>query len=371
MQYPVKVLYIYGDTLRYGGIEMFMMNMFRNIDRKQVQIDFLLQSVEKSPLEEEIKRAGSKIYYVPKPSKDFIGYNRALRQVLSSGEYRIVHAHCDAMNYRIMKIAEACGVPVRIAHSHNTKHLQTSRLRLAYYEYCRKKVGKFATVRWACSDAAGRWLFGKYAYTVIPNAINLKNFQFDAEKRTALRQTMGVADNTVVLGHVGRFDYQKNQLFLLRVLKKLRADGTDYRVLFVGDGWMRQMVEQKAAQEGLTDAVMFVGEVSTPQDYYHMMDIYVMPSVFEGFCIAVEEAEANGLNCIVSDRIPGDVDVPGQIVHIPLEERRWCEAIQSASTNRSSDGIRVLADHGMEITSAAQKLQGEYIRLYQNAAGVR
>lgn len=371
MHYPVKVLYIYGDTLRFGGIEMFMMNMFRNIDRKQVQIDFLLQSVEKSPLEEEIKQTGSKVYYVPKPSKDMFGFNRKLHNVLTSGEYCIVHAHCDAMNYRIMKLAKECGVPVRIAHSHNTEHLLTSKFRLFYYEYCRRGVGKYATHCWACSDAAGRWLFGKYPYTVIPNAIALERFSFDAGKRAALRKALEIADDTIVLGHVGRFDYQKNHQFLINLLEQLKRQnsGRRYCLLLVGDGHLRPEMERKCAVKNLIDNVVFCGVVQNPEDYYNAMDVFLLPSMFEGYPLVITEAQANGLPCIASDRITREVNVGNWVKFCPLELPMWEKAVEEQKIGRVADPMEALSQAGFNVHIAAQKLQETYIRLYQDAVG--
>lgn len=367
---PVKVLYIYGDTLQYGGIEMFMMNMFRNMDREKVQIDFLLQSTRKSPLEEEIKQAGSKIYYAPKPGKNLIGFQRVVRKVLSSGEYRIVHAHCDAMNYRIMKLAKKCGVPVRIAHSHNTEHILNSSFRTIYYEYCRKMNGKYATHRWACSDAAGRWLFGQYAYNVIPNAIELEKFQFSEDKRASLRKEFGFTEQDIVLGHVGRFDYQKNHELMVNLLEALKQkrSGKRYRLLLVGDGHLRGEIEKLCKIKRLTDDVIFAGVVPNPQDYYNAMDLFLLPSLFEGYPLVITEAQANGLPCIASSRITREVNIENWVKFCPLELPAWENAVEEQKLDRIEDPTEALTRAGFNVHTAARQLQETYIRLYQEAA---
>lgn len=367
---PVRVLYVYGDTLRFGGIEMFMMNMFRNIDRSKVQIDFLLQSFEESALEAEIKQAGSTIYYAPKPGRDYFGYVHFLENVLSSGEYRIVHAHCDAMNYRIMKLAKKCGVPVRIAHSHNTSHLLKSRLRLAYYELCRINVGKFATHCWACSDAAGKWLFGKFPYTVIHNAISLEKFEFHPEKRALLRSGMGINENEIVLGHVGRFDYQKNHRFLIELFERLvhQQIGHQYRLLLVGDGHLRTEIEQMCAVKGLTDKIIFTGVVPNPQEFYNAMDFFLLPSLFEGYPLVITEAQANGLPCIVSDKITQEVNIENWVKFCPLDVHAWEKAVEEQKLGRVENPAYELTKAGFNVHAAARQLQQTYIRLYQEAA---
>lgn len=370
MRKKIKVLYIYGDTLRYGGIEMFMMNMFRNIDRKQVQIDFLLLSNSQSPLEDEIKQHGGRIYYAPKPGRNYFGYWSALRRVFSSGEYKIVHAHCDAMNARIMRIAKRCGVPIRIAHSHNTEHLTSSSLKLLYYEFCRRLVGRFATHCWACSDAAGRWLFTEYPYTVVPNAIELEKFRFDPAKRDRLRKKLGIAETDTVLGHVGRFDYQKNHEFLIKLLEDLkRHSKRRYRLLLVGAGNLQTKIEKLCAEKNLTEDVIFTGVVTDPQDYYNAMDMFLLPSLFEGYPLVITEAQANGLPCIVSGRVTREVGLADWVRFCALELPLWSQAVEECGTKRVENPERLLAQHGFDIHQTAKQLQDTYLRLYGEAAG--
>lgn len=367
---PIKVLYIYGDILRFGGIEMFMLNYFRHIDRNVVHIDFLVQGEEISVLEEGIIRAGSKVIHLPKPGKNLLGYRMQMTKILKSGEYQIVHAHCDAMNYRIMKIAEQCGVKVRIAHSHNTEHVLNSRLRYHFYEYCRKKVGKHATDCWACSDLAGKWLFEGYPYKVVPNAISLENFRFDPDKRRAIRQKYGIADDEIVLGHVGRFDTQKNHPFLMEMMEVLNkaAEGKKYRLLMLGKGHMMKQIQAKAKAMGLDDRMIFAGQVETPQDYYNAMDIFVLPSLFEGYPLVVTEAEANGLYCVISDHITKEVNAGDMVQFCPLDANVWRDAILAMPGKRLENPGPLLVEKGFDIVSSAKRMQDAYIRLYEAAA---
>ena len=363
---PIKVLFIYGDTLRSGGIERFMMNCFRFSDREKVHIDFLLQGNEKAVYEEEILSAGAKIYRVPKPSRSPIGYRRAVKRVLREGGYKVIHTHCDAMNARVLWLAIMCGVPVRIAHSHNTKHILRGKGKYLFYELSRKLVGALATDRWACSEAAGQWLFGSYPFKQIPNAQELDKFLFDEAKRTEVRKKFGIPDTATVLGHVGKFDYQKNHSFLVDVLKKLcvRSD-RDYRLLLVGDGTLRETVERELSESGLSEKASLTGWVNDPETYYSAMDLYVMPSRFEGCCFAVEEAEANGLFCIASDMSPGDANVEGRVQNLPLDVDTWVGAILSADTSRRNDTAARLRSMGYDIRDFAERMEREYRETYE------
>lgn len=358
---PVKVLYIYGDTLQYGGIEMFMMNMFRNMDREKVQIDFLLQSNGDSALEQEILSSGSKIHFAPKPSRNLLGFYWKLGQVFLSGEYKIIHAHCDAMNFRILRMAKWCGIPIRIAHSHNTKHILGNKLLFIYYEYCRKHVGKYATECWACSENAGVWLYGKRSFTVIRNAIELSKFKFDVQKRKQYRQKYNIPDSTFLLGLVGRLSEQKNQLFFRKILPNLK--GKDYKLLLVGGGSKKDYDTLRTM--GQPNQIILTGVVSDPENYYHMMDLYVQPSTFEGFCIAVAEAETNGLRCLISDVIPQEVVLGGCTKQLPLDVSQWCDEIMAANGERYQDNIEKLRERGLDIKNEAKKVQQMYLELYR------
>lgn len=368
---PVNVLYVFGDRLRRGGIENFMMNYFRHMDKSIVHIDFAISGETRGAFDDEIENAGSCIYRLPKPGRNTFRYAQEFSKILKSGKYKIVHAHCDATNFRVLRLAWECKIPVRIAHSHNVQHILTgkSKLKLPYYEYSRKRVADYASVCYACSEEAGRWLYGNHKFEIIPNAINIERFLFQKEKRNSLREKFKISQNVIVLGHVGRFDIQKNQIFLIKLLKKLSEnEAGKYRLLMIGDGWNREDIARKAREYRIEDQVIFTGEVSNPQDYYNMMDIFLMPSLFEGYGMALEEAEVNGLPCIASTYVPKEVDVLDHIDFVPLNFDLWQKKIRKLfPPERYQDAADELKRKGYDIRDAARKLQDAYVRLYQNA----
>ena len=370
---PINVLYVFGDRLRHGGIEIFMMNYFKHMDQNVVHIDFVILGELRGVFDDEIENAGSIIYRLPKPGRHIFRYNREFMKILKSGKYQIIHAHSDAMNYRILRLAKECNVPVRIAHSHNVQHILSgiSRLKTPYYEYSRKRIVDYASVCFACSEDAGRWLYGNHHFEIIPNAIDIDKFLFHAEKRKMLREKYGISQNVIVLGHVGRFDVQKNQIFLVRLLKKLSEDGNKkFRLLMVGDGWKRKDIVKKVHDYKLEELVMFTGEVDNTQDYYNMMDIFLMPSLFEGYGMALEEAEVNGLPCIASKYIPREVNILDHIEYVQLDLSIWYKkVINYLPKKRYQDAAKELKRKGYEINWAAQKLQNEYLRLHREVIG--
>lgn len=366
---PVKVLYVYGDTLRFGGIERFMLNYFSNMDSNVVHVDFAVQGNEKSVFDKQILSAGSKIFHLPKPGRNPLQFYLELRKVILEGQYKIVHAHCDAMNYRIMRYTKKMGVPVRISHSHNTAHILTSRMKFLFYEYCRKHIARYATECWACSEAAGDWLYGKRPFTVVHNAIVLDQFAFNPKVRENLRKKFQIADDEIVLGHVGRFHEQKNHEFLIDLMKLIqeRSDGRKYRLLLVGSGELQDQIQERALVAGVRDNIIFTGSVPNPQDYYNMMDMFVLPSLFEGYPLVVTEAEANGLKCIASENVSREVNVLDMVQFRKLELNEWLDCLESMDLTRRTDSIESLRESGFEISLSAKELQKEYVRLYRKA----
>lgn len=366
---PIKVLYVYGDTLRFGGIERFMLNYFANMDSNVVHVDFAVQGNEKSVFDKQILSAGSKIYHLPKPGREPMKFYKELKRVIQEGQYKIVHAHCDAMNYRIMRYTKRIGVPVRISHSHNTAHILTSRIKYRFYEFCRKRIAGYATECWACSEAAGKWLYGNHPFKVVHNAIVLDQFAFNSQKREVLRRKFQLVDDEIVLGHVGRFHEQKNHEFLIELLKQLQESDTErkYRLLLVGSGELQDKIQEQALVSGVRDSIIFTGSVPNPQDYYNMMDVFVLPSLFEGYPLVVTEAEANGLKCVASEHVSREVNVLDMVQFCKLDLNEWQQCIESLDLTRRTDSIEHLRESGFEISLSAKELQKEYLRLYRKA----
>lgn len=368
----INVLFVYGDILRHGGMEIHMMNYFRNIDREKIHIDFMVQTdgTENGVFDDEIRESGSEIYYLPKMSQHPVQNYHMIAKILKSRNYQIVHAHSDAMNYRYMKMAWFFRIPVRISHSHNTQHLLRTRLKYHYYEFCRKNVYRYATKCFACSQLAGKWMYGKHPFEVVPNALALERFAYDAEMAGKLRRKYGIDDQEIVLGHVGRFDTQKNHEFMIQVLKALSEMTGEkrYRLVMVGEGYRLDEIKDLAKQLQVSEQTVFVGDVDCPQEYYNMMDLFLLPSKFEGFPLVLVEAQANGLSCIVSDQVTEEVNLTGQVQFCPLQIEKWTDVIESVEIRRHADSIQKLTQKGYQIKEAGKVLSERYESLMQEGA---
>ena len=361
----VNILYVNGGPMNRGGIETFMMNYIRHMDPQMVHIDFAVTGHEKGAYDDELESLGCKIYRLPKKSKHPIKYQKKLKEVFSNSKYEIVHSHADAMSCWILKVAKECGVPVRIAHSHNTQHLTTNPIKYQVNEFARKNINKYVTNRFACSGEAGKWLFGDAPSYVIHNAIDTSEFAFDIDKRKVLRKKYGVSDGTILLGHVGRFDTQKNHIFLIDMFAELLKRNDNYKLMCVGDGWLRDDIEKQIRENNLVNKIILVGQQENARDYYNAFDLYVFPSLFEGLSFVLIEAQANGLTCISSEGVPQETNLSGvdRMWYLPLEKQIWVDKLLELEKPDRYDGGKYVVEHGYDITHEAKKLEDVYLTL--------
>jgi glycosyltransferase involved in cell wall biosynthesis len=368
---PIRVLYINGGIMDRGGISAYMMNYYRHIDRTKVQIDFVVHGFERGVFDDEIRALGGLIYNVPIKSKDYFGNIKALRKIFKSDKYKIVHSHMDAMGMVVLKEAKHCGIPVRIAHSHNTQHLTNNKIKHLFNEYARKNITRYATHLCACSKPAARWLFGdknvdenKVIY--IKNAIDIKKYEFNIDSRESVRNKYNLKDSFVI-GHVGRFDYQKNHIFLLKIFSKLVKNIPKARLFLVGDGHLRREIEYETTRLNLKDKVIMAG---VRDDVHYLMngfDVFCLPSLFEGLGIVLIEAQANGLECIASSEVPLESNVDDKVTYIKLKDsyKTWVDSLLTVKINNLDRNIHTsnFINSGYSIVHEAKKLESIYLAL--------
>lgn len=361
---PLRVLYVNGGLMHRGGIESYMMNYYRNIDRDKVQFDFIVHGYEKGEYDDEITDMGGKIFHVPTKSKHPLKYKKELKKIFKNNDYKIIHSHLDAMSAWVLKEAKRCGIPVRIAHSHNTQHLTTNKIKFAVNEYARKNINRFANCRCACSPDAAKWLFGTEDVIYVKNAIDTDKFKFDENVRNSVRAELGIG-NELVIGHVGRFDYQKNHEFLVEVLSKVVNVKNDAKLLLVGDGILRADIEKQIAELGLNDNVIMLGVRDDACRIFNAFDIFALPSRFEGLGIVLIEAQANGLKCIASEVVPQEANAGNNVKYLPFDTELWSKEIVDTDITRNVD-IKLLHDRGYDIKNEALKLQEMYLKLNED-----
>lgn len=330
---PIRVLYINGGIMNRGGIESYMMNYYRLIDKTKIQIDFIVHGFESGFYDDEIRRMGGEIYNIPVKSKDYFGNIKSIKSIIHTGKYKIVHSHMDAMSMVVLKQAKKYGVPIRIAHSHNTNHLTNNKIKFLINEYARLNLNRYVTHRFACSKVAAKWLFGeKYLNDdkvfIAKNAIDMKKYEFDPRIRYKIRKEMNIEDKFAI-GHIGRFDYQKNHSFLIDVFDQIVRLNKKSILILIGSGHLQKEIEEKAEKLGLKDKIVFLGAINEVNEYLSVFDVLVLPSHFEGLPVTLIEAQANSLWTVVSDNVTKEVEITDKLKFISLKHNPnyWAKEI--------------------------------------------
>lgn len=355
---PIRILHIVTYMGR-GGLETMLMNYYRAIDRAKVQFDFLTHRDFRADYDDEIEALGGKIYRLPNLNPFSRSYLGALdRFFREHPEYRIVHSHLDCMSAIPLKAAKKHGVPVRIGHAHNSNQPRDAKYLLKLF-YKRMIAGQ-ATQLFACSEEAGRWMFGNADFRVLNNAIDAGKYAFDADIRSTVRRELGLPADALVVGHVGRFDPQKNHRFLVEIFEKMPEDA---RLLLVGDGVLRPDVEQQAEALGIRDRILFTGVRTDVDRLLQAMDVFLMPSLFEGLPVSIVEAQAAGLPCLISDKVPIECKKTELVTQIPLDASpaEWAEAVLSAAEAPRGDTLSRIREAGFDIRANAEWLQNYYL----------
>lgn len=347
----IRVAQIVGDST-CGGVISCLMNYYRNMPT-DVTFDFFTYGP--SDYDEEIRSMGGEVIYFPKVFR-FGAAVDFLSDLLVG--YDIAHVHMTTLSLVGLIAAKNAGVGVRICHAHSTTDRQEG-YRAAIKELLRYPTRCFATDRMGCSERSCLWLFGPVSATVLHNAIDLERF-VPQKNRATLRKKMGL-DGRFVYGFVGRFERQKNVPFLLRAFAYVVAKEPDCALLLVGSGSKKREIESLIEEYDLTGNVLIMPESKRVEEYYAVMDVFTLPSLFEGLPLVAVEAQAMGLPCLLSDRITPEVSLGGVCRFCSVsDERVWAEAMLAASALKGVACHRALQENGYDIKKEAPKLAGYY-----------
>lgn len=364
----IRVLHIVTYMGR-GGLETMIMNYYRHIDRSQIQFDFLVHRDFRADYDDEIEALGGIIYRLPRLVPWSITYNKSLDAFFASHpEYKIVHVHQDCLSGVILKAAQKQGVPVRIAHSHNSS--QDKNLKYLLKLFYMRQIPRYATQLFACGKEAGDWMFRGASYRVMNNAVDTKKYIYSSEMRDRMRCQLGISKDAFVVGHVGRFDPVKNHTFLIDVFAYLKKEREDAVLLLVGDGAMRKEMEQKATALGLTHSVIFTGLRSDVPELMQAMDVFVFPSLYEGIPLTLIEAQAAGLPCLVSDGVPKECAKTDLVTRCELKDgaQVWAEQILWMCGAARRDTSVQIAQSGYDLKENALWLQNYYLDQWKKEA---
>ncbi len=368
MEKPIRVLHIL-QRMEAGGTQALLMNIYRKIDRNTVQFDFLVEYPDKQFYDDEIGQLGGKVYYST-VRKDFNipKFTKLLKKILTENpEYKIVHVHTYSIGYFCLKAAKKVGVPVRIAHSHNNETLHD--FKYLFKRALQKIYTICATDLFACSKEAGKYLFKDKPFQVLKNAIDSEKFIANEELREETRKELGIEGNFIV-GHVGRLHMQKNHLFLIDLFAKIKKIRKDAVLILVGTGPLEEKLRNRVMEKGLVDCVIFLGNRKDMNRIYQAMDVFVLPSLFEGLGIVAIEAQATGIPTLCSSGVSSEANISPLFISLDLDQGvdKWADVAISHSNNylANHDMRRYVVEAGYDMRQTAKYMQDYYIHKYMS-----
>lgn len=363
----IRVL-VFGMTSNPGGVESFLINYYRHIDRNKIQFDFLCNSHEPIAYEEEVIGLGARTFHIAARSQNMVRYKKELKKVFDqhANEWDAIWVNISSLaNIDYLKIAKKYGIERRIIHSHNSDNMD-SKIRGILHKWNRLWIGSYATDFWACSMDAAQWFYKEKLIkkaVVIHNAIDVMRLTYDEQKRKQIRSRLGIG-NEYVVGNIGRLHFQKNQTFVIDVFNEFTKKCPESRLVFVGQGEDEKMLKKKSETLGLTGKVIFVGVQRDIEAWLSAFDIFLFPSLFEGLGIAALEAQANGLPVLASSEvIPQEVKINENFVFYNLSHSacKWAEQLLELKMNTSRMSVDELfqsfVSNGYEIGAEIDKLE--------------
>lgn len=361
----MRVLQINSSISINSGVMSVIMNYYRHIDRKQIQFDFAYYNDPtnaKYTYIDEITQLEGNVFRITSP-REIKQFKRELLELIKKQSYEIAQIHDAFLMRFIYRDLKKAGIKKVIVHSHATKWSDKMISAIRNRVLC-MNIMKYSDIQFACSKAAGQFLYRNDVFTVINNAIDTYRYKFDINFRNSIRKKYNL-DNQIVVGHVGNFTYQKNHEYLLKLFYSIHKLNNNTVLMLVGDGQLKQNIERMTDELGLVDNVIFVGTVEDVEKYYSAMDMFVLPSLYEGLPMAGVEAQCSGLKCFFSDTITEEINIMNA-EFFPLKEDPFILAKHILESDRFSpsernNGKKLVADHSFDITVEAKKLMDRYM----------
>lgn len=363
-----KICYVVGKW-NGGGVESVVMNYYKNIDKKKYQIDFLCDSDSINIPYDTIKDLGGEVILIP-PYQKIFKYQKFLFNLFKEKKYNIVHSHINSLSIFPLRAAKKAGVPIRIAHSHSTTSKAEFKRNLL--KNILKPFSKvYATDYFCCSELAGRWLFGDKTYDdnkvfLLNNAIDVDKFKYDKNIRNQKRKEFGIDDDTLVLGHIGRFVNVKNHTFIIDIFNEIINKNDNSCLILAGQGPLMEEIKQKVTKFNLKNKVIFLGQISDTNKLYQALDVFLLPSLYEGLPVVGVEAQAAGLLCEFSDTITYETKIldTTRFNSLNLSAKEWADIIlQDIKDYKRQNVTNNVTKKNFNIKKEAKKLEEKYEEL--------
>lgn len=357
---PIRVAHVMGKMVG-GGVEQVVMNYYRYIDHSKVQFDFIVDEDSTLIPREEIESLGGRVFIVP-PYQRPLAYQKALIALFREHSWKIVHSHENTLSVFPLHAAKRACIPVRIAHSHATAGKGEFARNVMKYAL-RPFSNLYPTHRFACSKYAGEWLFGNAPFDVLVNAFDVGGFRFSKSARKIFREAHGIDKAAVLFGHAGRFAPPKNQARLIRIFARVVAQRHEAMLVLAGQGPDLHSCMELAKELNIEDKVVFPGQCHDMAEFYSGIDMFLLPSTYEGLGLALVEAQAAGLPCLASSSVSQEANPTREVVFAECDdEQAWRSAMLSAQPRkrRGLTASEYQALKPFEITDAAIWLASYY-----------
>jgi len=356
----VKRLLCLISCMNSGGAETFLMKVYRKLDKSKYQMDFCVNTPDECFYSKEIHELGGRIYYVPSKSENTEEFKKKLTEIVKVGNYKyVLRITSNAAGFMDLKIAKKAGAEICSVRSSNSSDGKGLAIKVAH-RLGRILWSKYVDVKFAPSDLAAEYTFGKKAVergevAALHNAVDLSIYKYYTEERASIREAFGI-ENCTVIGHVGRFMEQKNHAFLLDIFYEIKKRNENAVLLLVGgNGNLEGQIRQKVADLGLGQSVIFTGIRSDVPQLMSAMDVFVMPSFFEGMPNTVIEAQATGLPCVIADTITREANITGLVEYLPLEKPQvWAEKALEAIHEQRINTHQIFLDKKYDIESTVE-----------------
>ena len=369
----IRVLHVF-NVLNMGGAETMIMNVYRNIDRKKIQFDFLCMSSEKGDYDDEVYRLGGKIYRIEPPKK--VGYIKHIREIIrvckQYGPYKAIHIPTKFHSGFVCLAAYIAKVPIRIVHAHTAGEKDKSIKRKIYNFVGRRLINIFSTHKIACGEKAGIFLFGKkdiknMKVMILNNGIEVEKYKnIEIKKVENLKIKYNIKNNEIVIGHIGRFVEVKNHEFFLDLAEALNNLKIKFKILLIGDGELKKNMQQKVKERKLENYFVFTGKINDIPSILEIIDVFVLPSLYEGFPMVLLDTFAAGKNCVVSDTDSKEIAMePGfaKVVNLNDIINKWIDAILEQTKEKvdKKQRIKSLCEKGFSIEKTTKELSQIYL----------
>lgn len=370
-----KIAHIAGG-LTTGGVEAVLLNYFSHMDTTEYELHYISYGTPDPLMQKKFEALGFVVHEVPKKKEHFLKSTVAVYRILKENQINIVHSHMTLMSFMTSFLGLLCGVKVRIAHSHLAQY--PTGIKKGIYGFFKVLTKITSNVYFACGEQAAVYLYGKKNLQkgnvhIMHNAIDLEKYQPDEGVRKKLRSQLGI-ENCFCIGNVGRFTEQKNQSYLINAFSLFLKQNPSAKLLLVGEGALLEPAKELAEALQITDSVLFLGARDDVASFYQAMDLFVLPSLYEGLAVVLVETECAGLPILASDTVTREIDLLKTIQYLPLEEsmEQWVvkmkeysgryETLFETRKEQSRQTAEVLKNAGYSIWQEAKKLDGFYTK---------